>query len=54
LDLHHATKPIRLILKLNFIVITPQNTDASSKTMAKLYNFMNEVVTPMAEDSVRL
>lgn len=37
----------------NFIVITPQNADASSKTFVKLYNFENETVTKMAEDSMR-
>jgi UDP-2,3-diacylglucosamine pyrophosphatase LpxH len=38
---------------MNFIVITPQNTDASSQTYVKLYNFEGEVVTKMAEDSLR-
>ena len=38
---------------MNFIVITPQNSDASSKTYVKLYNFQNEVVNKMAEDSMR-
>ncbi len=38
---------------MNFIVITPQNSDASSKTYVKLYTFKNEVVTKMAEDSMR-
>ena len=38
---------------MNFIVITPQNADASSQTFVKLYNFENEVVTKMAEDSIR-
>jgi len=37
----------------NFIVITPQNTDESSQTYVKLYNFEGEVVTKMAEDSLR-
>jgi len=37
----------------NFIVITPQSADASSQTHIKLYNFMNEVVTKMAADSIR-
>jgi UDP-2,3-diacylglucosamine pyrophosphatase LpxH len=37
----------------NFIVITPQNTDASSQTYVKLYNFEGEVATKMAEDSLR-
>ena len=38
---------------MNFVVITPQKVDASSQTIVKLYNFENEVVTKMAEDSVR-
>jgi len=38
---------------MNFIVITPQNTNASSQTYVKLYNFEGEVVTKMAEDSLR-
>lgn len=37
----------------NFIVITPQNTNVSSQTYVKLYNFENEVITKMAEDSLR-
>ncbi len=39
--------------KMNFIVITPQKADASSQTMVKLYNYEGEVVTKMAEDSLR-
>lgn len=38
---------------MNFVVITPQNTNASSNTYVKLYNYQNEVVTKMAEDSMR-
>lgn len=38
---------------MNFVVITPQNANASSQTMVKLYNFENGVVTKMAEDSLR-
>ena len=38
---------------MNFVVITPQSADASSQTLVKLYNFENEVVTKMAEDSLR-
>jgi UDP-2,3-diacylglucosamine pyrophosphatase LpxH len=38
---------------MNFVVITPQGTDVSSQTLVKLYNFENEVVTIMAEDSLR-
>ena len=37
---------------MNFVVITPQSKDASSQTFVKLYNFENEVVTKMAEDSL--
>ncbi len=37
-----------------FVVITPQNDDASSQTYVKLYNFENEVVTIMAGDSLRI
>ncbi|MEI6091711.1 MAG: metallophosphoesterase [bacterium] len=38
---------------MNFVVITPQNNDASSQTFVKLYNFENEIVTKMAEESLR-
>jgi len=38
---------------MNFVVITPQNTDESSQTYVKLYNFENEVVTQMAVSSTR-
>jgi UDP-2,3-diacylglucosamine pyrophosphatase LpxH len=38
---------------MNFVVITPQNNDASSQTYVKLYNFEGGVVTKMAEDSLR-
>lgn len=38
---------------MNFIVITPQSTDASSQTFVRLYNFENNVITKMAEDSLR-
>lgn len=40
--------------KMEFVVITPQKSDASSQTTVKLYNFGNEVATKMAEESVRL
>jgi UDP-2,3-diacylglucosamine pyrophosphatase LpxH len=36
-----------------FIVITPQNNEASSETQVKLYNFEDEVVTEMAAESLR-
>jgi UDP-2,3-diacylglucosamine pyrophosphatase LpxH len=39
---------------MNFIVITPQNADASSQTWVNVYNFEGESVTRMAVDSVRL
>lgn len=38
---------------MNFVVITPQSADVSSQTLVKLYNYENEVVTKMAEDSLR-
>ncbi|MFZ4592099.1 MAG: metallophosphoesterase [Ignavibacteria bacterium] len=38
---------------MNFVVITPQSAEASSQTYVKLYNFMNEVVTKMDENSLR-
>lgn len=38
---------------MDFVVVTPQSADLSSQTSVKLYNFENEVVTKMAEDSVR-
>ena len=37
---------------MNFIVITPQNLDASSQTLVKLYNFEKEVASKMAEASM--
>ena len=39
---------------MNFVVITPQKDDCCSETHVRLYNFENEVITLMAEDSVRL
>jgi len=38
---------------MSFVVITPQNAAASSQTYVKLYNFENEVITSMAQDSIR-
>ncbi|MDP2724217.1 MAG: metallophosphoesterase [Bacteroidales bacterium] len=38
---------------MNFVVITPQSVDISSQTLVTLYNFENEVVTKMAESSLR-
>ncbi len=40
-------------LSMNFVVITPQNNDASSQTYVRLYSFEGEVVKKMAEDSLR-
>lgn len=37
----------------HFVVITPQKSDPSSQTYVRLYHFENEVVTKMAEDSLR-
>jgi UDP-2,3-diacylglucosamine pyrophosphatase LpxH len=39
---------------MHFVVITPQGTDSDSLTEVKLYNFENEVMTLMAEDSARV
>ena len=38
---------------MSFVVITPQNANVSSQTYVKLYNFENEVITTMAQDSIR-
>ena len=38
---------------MSFVVITPQSAAASSQTYVKLYNFENEVITTMAQDSIR-
>ena len=38
---------------MSFVVITPQSTDESSLTYVKLYNFENDVVTKIAQDSIR-
>ena len=40
-------------IKMSFIVVTPQNADASSQTHVKLYSFENEVLAKIAEDSLR-
>ena len=37
----------------NFIVITPQDSESSSQTYIRLYNYENEIVTKMTEDSLR-
>ncbi|MEI7492516.1 MAG: metallophosphoesterase [Bacteroidota bacterium] len=39
---------------MNFVIITIQNAEATSQTWVKLYNFEREVITKMAENSVRL
>ncbi len=39
---------------MNFVVITPQGTDADSLTEVGLYNFEGEVMALMAEDSARV
>jgi UDP-2,3-diacylglucosamine pyrophosphatase LpxH len=38
---------------MNFVVIIPQSTDASSQTLVKLYNFEKETVSLMDEDFLR-
>ena len=38
---------------MNFVVVTPQDANSSSQTYVRLYNFENEVVTKMDEDSLR-
>lgn len=39
---------------MHFVIITPQADAAAAETKVVLYNFENQVVTKMAEDSVRL
>ena len=39
---------------MNFIIITQQNNDGNSQTYVKLYNFENQIITEMAQDSLRL
>lgn len=39
---------------MNFVIITPQTDAAASETSVALYNFEDEVVTKMDEDSLRL
>jgi hypothetical protein len=38
---------------MNFVVITPQGAAATSETLVKLYNYKNQVVTKMDENSLR-
>ena len=42
------------VTTMNFVVITPQNTNAQSATKVTLYNFRNKKVTQMASDSIQL
>ena len=49
IDYRHGTQNLTTT---NFVVITPQNANASSQTYVKLYNFESEVVNKMAEDSL--
>ena len=37
----------------NFLVITPQDSESSSQTYIRLYNYGDEIVTKMDEDSLR-
>ncbi len=46
---HNNVVPVTM----SFVVVTPQDTDASSQTYVNLYNFENEVVTKMGGDSLR-
>ncbi len=41
------------LTSMHFVVITPQGTAVTSETLVKLYNFENEVVTKMNENSLR-
>jgi hypothetical protein len=47
-------EPLENEITMHFIIITPQTDDAAAETNVALYNFVNEVVTKMDEDSVRL
>lgn len=38
---------------MDFVVISPQGSNPSSQTTVKLYNFQEEIVTKMAEESLR-
>ena len=38
---------------MNFVVITPQNSNPSSQTYVKVYNYMGNNITKMAADSLR-
>ncbi len=38
---------------MNFVVITPQDAATTSQTYVRLYNFENDVITKMSEDSLR-
>jgi len=39
---------------MNFVIVTPQTDDSDSQTNVAVYNFENETVTEMAQDSLRL
>lgn len=39
--------------KMNFVVVTPQNANASSQTIVRLYSYKGDVVTKMDEDLLR-
>lgn len=39
---------------MNFIIITPQTDEISSKTKVSVFNFQNEKITQMATDSLQL
>ncbi|MCX6158449.1 MAG: metallophosphoesterase [Ignavibacteriae bacterium] len=41
------------LTSMHFVVITPQDVGSASQTLVKLYNFENEVVTKMNENSLR-
>lgn len=46
---HNGVAPITM----SFVVITPQHATAGSQTYVKLYNFENEGITIVAQDSIR-
>ena len=46
----HSLQPTTM----NFVVITPQTTSSSSQTYVKVFNFLNDTITQMASDSLRL
>lgn len=44
----HSQQPTTM----NFLIITPQSANNASQTYVKAYNFMNEIITEMAADSL--